>query len=127
MRAIVQKSVGGPEVLEIEELAAPTPSAGQVLIRVKAAGINPVDLAVRSGMYPLLGQPPFTVGWDISGTVAAIGQGVNGLASGDEVFGMPLFPKSAAAYAEQALAPADQIAPKPRSLSHEEAAALPLA
>jgi NADPH:quinone reductase-like Zn-dependent oxidoreductase len=127
MRAVVQEKVGGPEVLHIVERASPEPRAGQVLVRVKAAGINPVDLAVRSGAYPLLGEPPFTVGWDISGTVAAIGQAVDGFAVGDEVFGMPFFPSQAAAYAEEVAAPAAELAPKPRSLDHARAAALALA
>ena len=69
MRAITQKSVGGPEVLEIIERPVPVPGPGQVLVRIKAAGINPVDAAVRAGYFPLLGEPPFTVGWDISGVV----------------------------------------------------------
>jgi NADPH:quinone reductase-like Zn-dependent oxidoreductase len=127
MRIVVQESVGGPEVLKLVERASPQPGPGEVLVRVKAAAINPVDLAVRSGAYPLLGEPPFTVGWDISGTVAALGQGVTGVAIGDEVFGMLRFPKEAAAYAEEVAAPADEIAPKPGALSHEQAAALPLA
>src|SRR5262249_52819837 len=76
---------------------------------------------------PLLGEPPFTVGWDISGLVTALGGGVTGVAIGDEVYGMPRFPKEAAAYAEEVVAPASEIAPKPRALSHEQAAALPLA
>jgi NADPH:quinone reductase-like Zn-dependent oxidoreductase len=127
MRVVVQESVGGPEVLHVVERPSPTPSAGEVLVRVAAAGINPVDVAVRAGFYPLLGEPPFTIGWDISGTVVAVGNGVSGLKAGDDVFGMPFFPKSAAAYAEQVIAPVDQIARKPQSLSHEQAAALPLA
>lgn len=127
MRVVVQESVGGPEVLKLVERTSPQPGPGEILVRVKAAGINPVDIAVRSGAYPMLGEPPFTVGWDISGTVAALGQGVTGVAIGDEVYGMPRFPKEAAAYAEEVAAPADEIAPKPRALSHEQAAALPLA
>jgi NADPH:quinone reductase-like Zn-dependent oxidoreductase len=127
MRAFVQESVGGPEVLRVAEKPSPRPGSGEIVVRVKAAGINPVDLVVRSGMYPLLGEPPFSVGWDISGTVAAVGRDVSGLGIGDEVFGMPFFPKQAAAYAEEVVAPAAEIAAKPQALSHEQAAALPLA
>jgi NADPH:quinone reductase-like Zn-dependent oxidoreductase len=127
MRIVVQESVGGPEVLKLIERTSPQPGPGEILVRVKAAGINPVDIAVRSGAYPMLGEPPFTVGWDISGVVTGLGQGVNGIAIGDEVYGMPRFPKEAAAYAEEIAAPANEIAPKPRALSHEQAAALPLA
>ena len=126
MRAVVQTKVGGPEVLEIAERPSPKPSAGEVLVRVKAAGINPVDVAVRTGAYPLLGEPPFTIGWDVSGTLEAVGSGVSGVSVGDEVYGMPLFPKEAAAYAEEVAAPANELAPKPKSLDHVHAAAIPL-
>ena len=127
MRAVIQEKVGGPEVLHVAERPSPTPGAGEVLVRVKAAGINPVDLAVRSGAYPLLGEPPFILGWDISGAVAAIGPGVDDVAVGDEVFGMPRFPGQAAAYAEEVVAPAGELAAKPQALDHVRAAALPLA
>ncbi|MER9290637.1 NADP-dependent oxidoreductase [Mesorhizobium sp. M0518] len=127
MRAVIQNSVGGPDVLVIADQPDPTPEAGEVLVRVKAAGINPVDGAVRAGYYPLLGEPPFILGWDISGTVEALGPGVIGFKIGDEVFGMPRFPKQAAAYAELAAVPADQIALKPKGADHLEAGALPLA
>ena len=127
MRTITQNTAGGPEVLVIVEIDDPTPGPGEVLVRVGAAGINPVDAAVRAGYYPLLGKPPFTVGWDISGTVEAIGPGVSEFAVGDEVFGMPRFPKQAAAYAEKVVAPAVELAAKPPSLDHVQAGALPLA
>lgn len=127
MRAITQNTVGGPEVLEITEQPAPQLKAGEVLIRVKAAGVNPVDAAVRGGFYPLLGEPPFVLGWDLSGIVEAVGPAANGFATGDEVFGMPRFPAQAAAYAELASVPASELAHKPEALDHEAAAALPLA
>lgn len=127
MRAITQNTVGGPEVLEIADKPTPQPKAGEVLIRVKAAGVNPVDAAVRGGFYPLLGEPPFVLGWDLSGIVEAVGPGANGFAQGDEVFGMPRFPAQASAYAELASAPASELAHKPEALDHAGAAALPLA
>ncbi|MDX8536290.1 NADP-dependent oxidoreductase [Mesorhizobium abyssinicae] len=127
MRAVTQNTVGGPDVLVIADRPDPAPKAGEVLVRVSAAGINPVDGAVRGGHYPLLGEPPFILGWDISGTIEALGPDVSGLKVGDQVFGMPHFPKQAAAYAELAVAPADEIAPKPDSIDHIHAAALPLA
>jgi len=127
MRAVIQNSVGEPDVLEIAERPDPRPQAGEVLVRVKASGINPVDGAVRAGYFPLLGEPPFILGWDISGTVEALGSGVTGLKVGDAVFGMPRFPKQAAAYAELALAPVDEIARKPQGIDHNQAGALPLA
>lgn len=127
MRAVTQTSVGGPDVLVVVDRPSPSPAAGEVLVRVKAAGVNPVDAAVRAGYYPLLGDPPFTLGWDISGTIEALGEGVSGLKVGDDVFGMPRFPKQAAAYAEFAVSPADELAPKPAGADHAQAGALPLA
>ncbi|MGX7874372.1 NADP-dependent oxidoreductase [Mesorhizobium sp. ORM6] len=127
MRAVIQNSVGGPDVLVIANEPDPSPKAGEVLVRVRAAGINPVDGAVRAGHYPLLGEPPFILGWDISGTVEALGAGVISFKVGDEVFGMPRFPKQAAAYAELAAVPADEIALKPKAADHIQAGALPLA
>ncbi|TPL12338.1 NADP-dependent oxidoreductase [Mesorhizobium sp. B2-4-14] len=127
MRAVIQNSVGGPDVLVTADQPDPTPKAGEVLVRVRAAGINPVDGAVRAGRYKLLGEPPFILGWDISGTVETLGPGVIGLKVGDEVFGMPRFPKQAAAYAELAAVPANEIALKPKSADHPQAGALPLA
>lgn len=127
MRAVIQTSVGGPEVLFVADQPDPALNPGDVLVRVRAAGINPVDGAVRGGFYPLLGEPPFILGWDISGTVTALGDGVTAFKVGDEVFGMPRFPKQAGAYAELAAAPADEIAAKPAAIDHAHAAALPLA
>ncbi|PLP56584.1 NADPH:quinone reductase [Mesorhizobium loti] len=127
MRAIVQTSVGGPEVLTLADRLEPILNKGEVLVRVHAAGINPVDTAVRSGAYPLLGEPPFTVGWDISGVIEKLGPDTAGFAVGDEVFGMPRFPKEAAAYAELVAAPADEFVLKPKGIDHVHAGALPLA
>jgi NADPH:quinone reductase-like Zn-dependent oxidoreductase len=126
MRAIVQNEFGGPEVLTLVERPSPVAGAGEVVVEVRAAGINPVDVAVRSGQYRLLGEPPFTIGWDISGVVKAAGAGAD-FKVGDEVFGMPRFPEEAAAYAEEVVAPAAELARKPARLDHVRAAALPLA
>lgn len=127
MRAVTQNSVGGPDVLAIADLPAPTPRQGEVLVRVAAAGVNPVDVAVRAGYYPLLGEPPFTIGWDIAGTVEAVGPAVSELVLGDRVFGMPNFPAAASAYAELVVAPAGQLARTPTRLGDFEAGGLPLA
>ncbi|WP_042382975.1 NADP-dependent oxidoreductase [Streptacidiphilus melanogenes] len=126
MRAVRQRMFGGPEVLRVEEVERPSPLPGEVLVRVHACGVNPVDAAVRSGEYPLLGAPPFGVGWDLSGVVAQAGPGAR-YAVGEEVYGMPFFPRAAGAYAEYVAAPSRQLARKPASLDHVEAAALPLA
>ncbi|MDJ0463974.1 NADP-dependent oxidoreductase [Streptomyces sp. H27-C3] len=126
MRAMIQKSFGGPEVLELVDSERPKPLAGEVLVKVHASAINPVDVAVRSGAFPLLGEPPFGVGWDISGVVEEVGPGA-GFAVGDEVYGMPFFPRAATGYAEYVAAPSSQLARKPASLDHVHAAAVPLA
>lgn len=126
MRAVIQKSFGGPEVLELVESERPKPLSGEVLVKVHASAVNPVDVAVRSGAFPLLGEPPFGVGWDISGVVEEAAPGAR-FAVGDEVFGMPFFPRAATGYAEYVAAPSRQLARKPASLDHVHAAALPLA
>lgn len=127
MRIVTQESTGGPEVLVVTHVDAPRPGPGEVRVRTGAAGVNPVDAAVRAGLFPLLGEPPFTVGWDVAGTVDEVGPGVTDLAVGDRVFGMPRFPAAASAYAEQVVAPADELARTPDRLSDVEAGALPLA
>jgi NADPH:quinone reductase-like Zn-dependent oxidoreductase len=129
VRAIVQQSFGGPEVLELAEVPVPEPIPTEVQVRVHAAGINPVDFKTRAGkgMAGVLGGPPFTIGWDVAGTVTAIGSGVTRFRVGDEVLGMPWFPREAGAYAEYVTAPSRHFACKPHALSFEQAAALPLA
>lgn len=126
MRIVRQRSLGPPNVLEVTEVARPEPGPTEVLVRVAAAGVNPVDWKTRT-RGNMLGSPPFTVGWDVAGVVAAVGMGVTRFAVGDRVFGMPRFPRQAAAYAEYVTSPSRQLAPIPDSLSDVEAAALPLA
>ncbi|WP_127357365.1 NADP-dependent oxidoreductase [Actinacidiphila soli] len=129
MRAVVQHGFGGPEVLQVEEVPRPEPLPTEVLVRVHAAGINPVDWKTRSGtgMAHVLGDPPFILGWDVAGVVEETGFGVTTLKPGDEVYGMPWFPRAAGAYAEYVTAPSRQFARKPAGISHEQAAAVPLA
>jgi NADPH:quinone reductase-like Zn-dependent oxidoreductase len=127
MRAVLQQAFGGPEVLELAEVDRPVPLATEVLVRVKAVGVNPVEPIIRSGQFPLIGQPPFILGWDVSGVVEDLEPGVTRFEPGDEVYGMPLFPRAASAYAEYVTAPSRQLARKPVGLSHAEAAVLPLA
>ncbi|MFD7711727.1 NADP-dependent oxidoreductase [Streptomyces sp. NPDC059786] len=129
MRAVVQDGFGGPEVLRVQRVPRPVPLPTEVLVRVHAAGINPVDWKTREGhgMAHVLGEPPFTVGWDVSGVVEEAGFGVTTLKAGDEVYGMPWFPRAASAYAEYVTAPARQFARKPASIDHVHAAAVPLA
>lgn len=126
MFAIVQDRLGGPEVLHGADVPRPVPGVGEVLVQVRAAGVNPADHMYRqTGAFGA--QPPFTLGWDVSGIVSAVGPGVTLLAPGDEVFGLLPFPKGAGAYAEYVVAPTRALIPKPESLTHEEAGALPLA
>ncbi|MBS2537181.1 NADP-dependent oxidoreductase [Catenulispora sp. NF23] len=129
MRAVVQDSFGGPEVLRVESVPRPEPLPTEVLVRVHSAGINPVDWKTRggTGMAGVLGAPPFVLGWDVSGVVEAVGFGVTTLRVGDEVYGMPWFPRAAGGYGEYVTAPARQFARKPAAASHEQAAAVPLA
>ncbi|GAA2231527.1 NADP-dependent oxidoreductase [Herbiconiux moechotypicola] len=125
MRAIIQDELGGPEVLHPATVVRPGPGIGQVLIRMRGAGVNPADAMNRqAGVFS--GPPPFTLGWDVSGVVEATGPGVTLFAPGDEVFGLLPFPRGAGAYAEFVLAPARALVPKPEALSHVQAAALPL-
>jgi NADPH:quinone reductase-like Zn-dependent oxidoreductase len=126
MRAIRQRTLGGPKVLELTEVPQPEPGPTEVLVRVTAAGVNPLDWKTRSG-GAFLGRPPFTVGADVAGVVAAVAEGVTRFRVGDRVFGMPRFPGEAAAYAEYLTAPARQLARTPERLSDVEAAALPMA
>jgi NADPH:quinone reductase-like Zn-dependent oxidoreductase len=126
MRVIRQRALGGPEVLEIAEMARPEPGPTEVLVRVAAAGVNPVDWKTRA-RGGILGDPPFTVGWDVAGVVETLGWGATRFEPGDRVFGMPRFPREAAAYAEYVTCPSRQLAPIPEELGDVEAAALPLA
>jgi NADPH:quinone reductase-like Zn-dependent oxidoreductase len=129
MRVITQLATGGPEVLEIGEAEIPQPLPTEIRVRVGAAGVNPVDWKTRAGagVAAVIGPPPFTVGWDVAGTVDAVGTGVTRFAVGDAVFGMPWFPRQAGAYAEFVTAPARHFAHRPAGLSEAEAAGLPLA
>ncbi|GAA4594280.1 NADP-dependent oxidoreductase [Planotetraspora phitsanulokensis] len=126
MKAIRQHEFGGPGVLRFEDVPRPEPIGTEVRVRVQAAGVNPVDFKTRSGRGPLR-TLPFTVGWDVAGVVDELGGGVTRFAVGDEVLGMPWFPREAAAYAEYVTAPSRQFVRKPAGMSVAEAAALPLA
>lgn len=125
MRAITQQTLGGPEVLTIVDAPVPQPLPTEVLVRVRAIGLNPLEARLRAGEFPLIGRPPFILGWDISGVVEEAPKTWQ-FKPGDEVFGMPLFPRAASAYAEFVSAPALHLARKPAALSHVEASALPV-
>ncbi len=123
MRAVRFHDYGPPEVLVIEEVPRPQPGEGQVLVRVYAAGVNPIDWKLRRGdmrrFRPL--ELPAIPGIDLAGTVEATGPGVTAFQPGQAVFG-----SGSGAYAEFALAPADNLAPIPGKLSFDEAAATPI-
>jgi NADPH:quinone reductase-like Zn-dependent oxidoreductase len=126
MSAVRQRSFGGPDVLRLGQVERPSPLPTEVLVRVRAVGVNPVEAMIRAGVFPLLGQPPFVLGWDVSGVVEEVGPGTARFQPGDEVYGMPFFPRAASAYAEYVAAPSRQLARKPASVDHVHAAALPL-
>ncbi|MEV0890254.1 NADP-dependent oxidoreductase [Promicromonospora sp. NPDC050262] len=128
MRAVTIREFGGPDVLTVERVARPEPLPTEVLVRVHAAGINPVDWKTRAGQGMAgLQTFPAILGWDVSGVVEEVGFGVTTLAPGDEVYALPWFPRPAGAYAEFVTAPSRHFARKPVSIGHVEAAALPLA
>lgn len=120
---------GEAEALRIEDVSLPEPKNGELLIRVNAAGVNPVDWKIRAGYlkqsFPL--QLPATLGGDFSGAVEAVDAGVTGLKPGDAVYGQaPVTNGGSGTFAEAVLAPAGTVAAKPRSVSYVEAGALPL-
>jgi len=124
MRAIVVHQYGGPEVLRLEEYPDPAPGLGEVLVRVAAASVNPIDYMRRAGLttdfYPL--KFPGLIGVDVAGTAVEIGRGVEGFFAGDRVFAM-----ADDTYAELCVVKAAALARVPRGLDLIEAAALPLA
>ncbi|GHF51165.1 NADPH:quinone reductase-like Zn-dependent oxidoreductase [Deinococcus metalli] len=125
MKAMVIHEYGGPEVLRAEDLPVPVPADGEVLVRVRAVSVNPVDYKRRRSWAA---QPlPVVLGWDVSGVVEALGPDVADFRVGDEVFGMVRFPAEGRAYAEYVSAPVSDIARKPPELTHAQAAAMTLA
>ena len=129
MRAMVMPRFGGPELFEESDLERPELGPGEALVRVVVAGTNPVDTKLRAdGSFAGL-EPPVVLGSDVSGVIEEVGAGVEDLAPGDEVYYTPeIFgPGSNGGYAEYNLVRAGIVAKKPASISHEEAAAVPLA
>ncbi|MET8969531.1 NADP-dependent oxidoreductase [Streptomyces hydrogenans] len=126
MRAISQDTHGAPEVLEQVLLPRPAPGPGQILVAVRAAGVNPTDWKHRAaGLF--LGRLPLVLGWDVSGVVEAVGFGVTLFKPGDEVFGMLPYPHGVGSHAEYVTGPARAFAAKPAGIDHVQAGALPLA
>ncbi|MFF8095295.1 NADP-dependent oxidoreductase [Streptomyces sp. NPDC016675] len=125
MRAISQDVLGGPEVLKEVRVDRPEPRPNEVLVRVRAAGVNPTDWKHRAN-GGFLGEPPFVLGWDVSGVVEAVGIGVAAFRPGDEVFGMLSYPFGHGSHAEYVTAPARTFGPLPAGVDHVRAGALPL-
>jgi NADPH:quinone reductase-like Zn-dependent oxidoreductase len=128
MKAVRIHSFGGPETLVIDEVPRPEPGPGEVLVKVHAAGVNPVDWKIRQGYFESFAphQLPLTLGWDLSGTVEETGPGVNEWKVGDAVYAMADASRNGSD-AEYIVIDADLLAAKPRSLDHARAAAVPLA
>jgi NADPH:quinone reductase-like Zn-dependent oxidoreductase len=127
MQAARIHQFGGPEVIQVETLPKPEAAPGEVLVQVKAASVNPVDYKIRNGGYPSVSQDqlPVVLGRDIAGVVAAVGAGVTEYQPGDAVYAM--LPRDRGAFAEWVSVPADDCAPKPRSLDMVKAGSVPLA
>lgn len=126
MLAVTQDALGGPEVLKVTEVDRPVPGPTEVLVRVEAAGVNPTDWKSRA-RGGFLGEPPFTLGYDVSGVVVDSGIGQALYEPGDEVFGMLRYPYGNGAYAQYVAAPSRHFARKPSQVDHVHAAAVPLA
>lgn len=136
MKAVQQHAFGGPEVLSYEDAPMPVLQAGEVLVQVHAVGVNPPDSYLRDGyqQLPPEWRPevrfPLILGTDLSGVVVARADDVREVAVGDEVYAMARFPEGAAggsrAYAEYVSVPVSDLARKPLTLSHQQAAAVPM-
>ncbi|NEE28903.1 NADP-dependent oxidoreductase, partial [Streptomyces sp. SID7982] len=126
MRAISQSVYGGPEVLEEVRLPRPVAGPSQIVVAVRAAGVNPTDWKHR-GQAMFLDRLPLVLGWDVSGVVESVGFGVTLFKPGDEVFGMLPYPYGVGSHAEFTVGPTRAFAHKPEGVDHVQAAALPLA
>lgn len=121
MKAIVVRAFGGPEVLKLEETPAPATGPGQVVVEVRAAGVNPADVYVRTGNYAVKPPLPFTPGTDGAGVVASVGAGVTRVKAGDRVY---LARSVSGTYAQLALAQETQVQPLPANVSFAQGSAI---
>ncbi len=122
MKAIVVKKHGDVDQMEVQDLQAPAPKDGELLVAVKAAGVNFADVLSRLGIYKAAPQPPFVPGIEVAGVVEAVGAGVSGLARGDRVMGFCTF----GGYAERVVLPAAYAMNVPKDMTFNEAAAFPV-
>lgn len=127
MKAVRVHEYGGPEVLRYEDAPRPSPVSGEVLIRVHATSVNPVDIAIRQGVFKerMKYTMPMIPGWDVSGVVESAGPGATRLKPGDEVYSRPDLARDGA-YAEYIVVRESEVALKPKSIDHTHAAAIPL-
>jgi NADPH:quinone reductase len=121
MKAIIVHEFGGPEVLKFEEVPTPRPAAGQVLVRIHAAGVNPYDTYMRNGTYAVKPPLPYTPGSDAAGTVESVGEGVTKVKPGDRVYTAKTL---SGAYAEFALTLESQVHPLPEKISFAQGAGI---
>ncbi|WP_222920362.1 NADP-dependent oxidoreductase [Natrinema sp. SYSU A 869] len=128
MRAIRVHEHGDSDVLTLESVPRPEPGADELFVRVRAAGVNPIDWMVREGYTDEALAPslPYVPGWDLSGVVERVGSAVSGLEPGNAVFGLVRMPDPGRTYAEYATVPADDVIRKPATLEHTAAAGLPM-
>jgi NADPH:quinone reductase-like Zn-dependent oxidoreductase len=124
MKAVRFHEVGGPEVLRYEDVERPVPAAGQVRLRVAASAFNAADAGMRAGFLPIPVALPHVPGYDVSGTIDAVGEGVDGVSVGDAVIGFLPMERDGGA-AEYVIAEADAVVPAPTSIPLADAAALP--
>jgi NADPH:quinone reductase-like Zn-dependent oxidoreductase len=122
MRQVVMTKAGGVEVLKIHDVDEPRPGKGEVKIHVKAAGINFADILARKGIYPDAPKKPCVVGYEVSGVIESVGEGVDPILVGNPVIGAMRF----GGYAEKVITPVSRILLKPESLSFEQGAAIPV-
>jgi NADPH:quinone reductase-like Zn-dependent oxidoreductase len=126
MQAVVIDAFGPPQALRLAAVPVPKPGHGEVLVRTRFAGVNPIDAKTRAGYGVTVSRFPAILGWDLSGVVVGVGPGVANLREGDGVFGMSRFPQLAGAYAEYVAAPASELTRKPENVDERTAAAAPM-
>ncbi len=123
MKAVQVRQWGGRDAANIEDVERPQPKAGEVLVRVKATSVNPIDWAIREGYMQAYVSLPYMLGSDVAGDIEALGEGVEGLQVGTAIYGMKGI--KGGAFAEYTTMHPDELAIKPQTLSYQEAAAVP--
>jgi NADPH:quinone reductase-like Zn-dependent oxidoreductase len=125
MKAVRIERYGNEDVIEIAEVDQPKPGAGQVLVKVKAAAVNPVDWKIRDGLGEMFGlKPPLILGCEVAGTVETVGNNVEDFSSGDDVYGY--LSAYSGGYAEYVTAPASEFVRKPKQIDFDTAASVPV-